>query len=107
MSDRYRRLLGGETNPYESVEELRTLSEQELIKKHDSWMAHVNKLPAMDKTALTNRARIYTDELQRREMVRQGDRMEALTRSMYVLSAVGVLVAIVGVILTAMTYFSG
>jgi hypothetical protein len=53
------------------------------------------------------RAQVYADELTRREYARQGEKMEALTRSMNRLTWVGVSVAIVGVILAAMTFFSG
>jgi hypothetical protein len=42
-------------------------------------------------------ARVYADELARREEERQGERMEALTRSMNRLTWVGVTVAVVGV----------
>ena len=43
----------------------------------------------------------------RRETERQGKRMEALTRSMHILTWVGVGVAVVGAVLTAITLLSG
>lgn len=53
------------------VGDLRRMTEEELIRSHDTEMqnraAHYN---------------IYLDELRRRESERQGKRMEALTRSM-------------------------
>ncbi len=52
------------------VEDLRSMTEEELIRSHDTEMqnraAHYN---------------IYLDELRRRESERQGQRMEELTRS--------------------------
>jgi hypothetical protein len=75
-----RRRMPGKGSHYESVGELRSLSELQLVSKYEAWMAHVNKLPASDKTALTNRAQTYTNELLPRQNIRQGERMEALTR---------------------------
>ena len=52
-------------------------------------------------------AETYMSELLRRETERQGKRMEALTRSMYILAAVGVFVAVVGLVLSLLTLLSG
>jgi CHASE3 domain sensor protein len=112
VMDRRRRL--GKGTPYERVGELRNLSEQELIAKHDSWIDHANNLLASDKTAITNRAQTYMNELHRRESIRQGERMEALTRSLNHLTkwivALTVLIAIatlIGVFLAALTLTLG
>ena len=108
MTDRYGRLRRqGEAEPYESVEQLRSLTEQQLVEKYDSWMAHINKLPLGDKRALTSRAQTYMDELHRREMVRQGDRMEKLTRSLNRLTWFIAGATVVGVILTALALIFG
>jgi hypothetical protein len=103
--DRWRRLA--KDTHYERVGELRDLSEQELIEKYDAWMVHVNKLPPSDKTALTNRAQTYMNELHRRETLRQGERMEALTRSLNRLTWFIAGATVVGVILTALALIFG
>ncbi len=61
--------------PGVKVEDLRNKSEEELMRLHDETMqnraAHYN---------------IFLDELARREAVRQGERMEKLTRSIDLLT---------------------
>jgi hypothetical protein len=102
--ERWSRLLQGER-----ISELRALPEAQVIEKHDALVEEANrsKKPApAAKLQWLERARIYADELTRRENARQGERMEALTRSMNGLSVVVVSVAIVGVFLAALTFFS-
>jgi len=50
---------------------------------------------------------VYLDELRRRETVRQGDRMEALTRSLNRLTWVITIATLIGVFLTALTLTLG
>jgi hypothetical protein len=75
----------------ETIAELRSLSD-EIIRRHDARAAN---------TAVGTQH--YLDELARRDAERQGKRMEALTRSMYVLSVDVTIATIVGVVLTAMS----
>jgi hypothetical protein len=61
--------------------ELRGLSEEELIERHDDIASEAGRAlgrPSMD---LVVHAQIYADELKRREAMRQGERMEELTKS--------------------------
>jgi hypothetical protein len=71
------------------IEDLRKMSEAELFNKHDEAMKtraeHYN---------------IYLDELARREAMRQGERMEALTASINRLTWFIAGATLVGVILT-------
>jgi hypothetical protein len=53
-----------------------------------------------------DRAQVYTDEPARRENVRQGQRMERLTRSIYRLTWVITGATIIGVVLTAISLLS-
>ena len=79
-----------------NVEYLRSASEEELMRLHNE--------------AMHNRAAhyyVFLDELARREAERQGERMEALTRSMNRFAGVGVAVPIVGVVLSLLTLLSG
>ena len=79
-----------------NVEYLRSTSEEELMRLHNEVMknrsAHYN---------------VYLDELRRRETVRQGDRMEALTRSLNRLTWVITIATLIGVFLTALTLTLG
>lgn len=78
------------------VEDLRSASEEELIRRHDSEMqnraAHYN---------------LYLDELKRREAMRQGERMEKLTRSINTLTIVITIATVLGVGLTMWSLLSG
>lgn len=77
------------------VEDLRSMSEGELIRRHNDEMqnraAHYN---------------IYLDEMRRRETLRQGERMERLTRSINRLTWVITGATIIGVVLTAISLLS-
>jgi hypothetical protein len=79
-----------------NVEYLRSTSEEELMRLHNEEMknraAHYN---------------VYLDELTRRETVRQGERMEALTRSLNRLTWVITIATLIGVFLTALTLTLG
>ena len=79
-----------------NVEQLRSMSEEELISAHDSDM--------QDRAAHYN---IYLDELARRETLRQGERMEKLTRSINALTIVITIATLLGVGLTAWSLLSG
>lgn len=100
----------------DNITELRDLSEQEIIRRHDALVDHANSITTMmgAKTPFLNHAQTYTNELLRRENVRQGERMETLTRSLNHLTrwivALTVLIAIatiIGVALTAWTLLLG
>jgi hypothetical protein len=69
----------------ETIEELRNLPEDEIMRRHDSRARHILELPAEVDTQR------YLDELARREAVEQSRRMEALTRSItrLILAVVG------------------
>jgi hypothetical protein len=106
--ERRRRLMRG--GP---IRELRSLPEAELSEKYDALMELSADPSVTNRDAQMRyvaRAQVYTDELVRRETVRQGERMEALTRSLNKLTwwivALTVLIAIatiIGVALTALT----
>jgi hypothetical protein len=72
------------------IEDLRSMSEDELIKHHDAM--------AQNRASHYN---IFLDELARREAMRQGKRMEALTTSINWLTWVITVATIVGVLLAA------
>ena len=96
--ERWSRLLQGER-----VSELHALPEGQLIEKHDALVeeaAATKKPNPSAKLQWLERARVYTDELARREAVRQGERMEALTRSMNRLTKIVTIATIAGVIAT-------
>ena len=113
QEERYERqldLLRGER-----ISELRSISPEELVDKHDANVAEAkrsNKLGV--RSQWLGRAQLYADELARREAQRQGERMEDLTESLndltqriVRLTQVAVGVAIVGVILALLTVISG
>jgi hypothetical protein len=86
-----------------NVEHLRSTSEEELMRLHNEEMKH--------RSAHYN---VYLDELTRRETIRQGERMEALTTSLNRLTRwiVGLTViiaiaTIAGVLLTVWTLTHG
>jgi len=70
------------------IEDLRNMSEAELIRGHDAMMK--------DRAPHYN---IFLDELARREAMRQGERMEALTKSINWLTWVITVATIFGVLL--------
>lgn len=79
-----------------NIEDLRNVSEEELIRGHDSDMH--NRAPHYN---------VYLDELARRETLRQGERMEKLTRSINALTIVITIATLVGVALTAWSLLAG
>jgi len=92
--ERKGRLMQGE-----SLSELRDeLTEEELHAKYNALMEEtarpINRDAQMRYVA---RAQLYLDELARREAVRQGERMEALTRSINRLTFVIAIVTFIGV----------
>jgi hypothetical protein len=69
------------------IEELRDLTEAELIRRYDEVVDHANRITRMGaKTPFLSYAETYMNELLRRETVRQGERMEALTSSLNLLT---------------------
>jgi hypothetical protein len=79
-----------------NVEDLRRMTEDELIRRHNSEMQ--NRAPHYN---------IFLDEMRRREMVEQGERMETLTRSINRLTWVITGATLIGVGLTAWTLLAG
>jgi len=57
--------------PVVKVEHLRNMPEDELMQQHDELMERRSE-----------HYNVFLDELARREAIRQGERMEALTRSL-------------------------
>jgi hypothetical protein len=108
-------LVDSVLNSAESIDDLRKLTEEQVKARHAECVRLARMTGARDdKAHVLNYARSYTDELARREMVRQGERMEALTRSLNRLTwwivALTVLIAIatiIGVALTAWALLSG
>jgi len=99
------------------INELYSLTEEKLTEKHDELVEAAANTAAHDvaqKMRLLEQARVYANELFRRESIRQEERMETLTRSLNHLTkwivALTVLVSIatiIGVILTALTLILG
>ncbi len=86
-----------------NIEQLRDASEEELIRRHNGLMQ-----------GRSEHYNVFLDELARRETVRQGERMEALTRSLsrltwwiVVLTVLIAIATIIGVALAAWTLLSG
>ena len=100
--ERRLRLLEGER-----VGELRALTKDQVIEKHD---AHIDEARRSNKHGVRlvwlRRAQVYADELSRRENVRQGETMEKLTRSLNRLTWVITAATIIGVVLTALSLLS-
>jgi hypothetical protein len=80
----------------ESIEELRNLPDEEVIRRHDRIAGN---------TVVGTQH--YLDELSRRDAVRQGERMERLTLSINRLTWVVMGATIVGVILTLISLLAG
>jgi hypothetical protein len=103
--ERRGRLMRGE-----SIRELRSLPEAELSKNYDALM-EVSADPSVTnrdaQMRYVARAQVYADELVRRETIRQGKRMEALTTSLNRLTWVITVATIIGVLLTAWAVLSG
>lgn len=72
-----------------TVEKLRGMSDEELIERHNE----------LSKTTAQG-GNVFLNELARRDQVRQGERMEALTKSINILTVVIMVATIVGVILS-------
>jgi hypothetical protein len=69
------------------VQELRSVSDDELMERHDTLMERRSE-----------HYNIFLDELARREAERQGERIEALTRSMNRLSWIATAATVVGAV---------
>jgi hypothetical protein len=72
-------------------------------------VVHANSITTMmgAKTPFLNHAQTYTNELLRRENVRQGERMEVLTSSLNLLTWAIAIATVIGVALTVWTLLSG
>jgi len=98
----------------ERLRELREeLTQEQLIEKYDALVEEAARATggphqAKEKAIqLLERAQVYADELARREAVRQGERMEALTRSINRLTVFIAIATFVGVGLAVWTLLSG
>jgi hypothetical protein len=80
----------------ETIEELRSLSTEEIIRRHDELTVH---------TVVGTQH--YLDELARRDAEAQGRRMEALTQSITYLTWAITIATFIGVALTAWSVLSG
>jgi hypothetical protein len=103
--ERRRRLMRGEP-----IRELRSLPEAELSEQYDALMELSADPRVTNRDAQMRyvaRAQVYADELVRRETIRQGKRMEALTMSLNRLTWVITVATIIGVLLTAWAVLSG
>jgi hypothetical protein len=80
----------------ETIAELRSLPDEEIIRRHDAQAIH---------TVVGTQH--YLDELARRDAERQGKRMEALTRSINRLTVLIAIATVVGVVLTGWAVLSG
>ena len=85
----------------ETIEELRSLHTEEIIRRHDYLAGHILELPAEVDTQR------YLDELARRDAEEQGRRMEALTRWITYLTWAITIATFISVALTAWTVLSG
>jgi hypothetical protein len=101
----------------DSIEELHALPNEQLVARHDVLAGEARRYLGIDRTEsmrFLELSRDFAGEITRRETARQGERMEALTRSLNSLTVwiVGltVLIAIatvIGVALTAWALLSG
>jgi hypothetical protein len=80
----------------ETIEELRSLSTEEIIRRHDALSGNTSV-----------GTRHYLNELARRDAEEQGRRMVALTRSINRLTWAIAIATFIGVALTAWTVLSG
>jgi hypothetical protein len=78
------------------VEHLRSASEEELMRLHNEEMKH-----------RASHYNVYLDELTRRETIRQGKRMEALTTSLNRLTWAIAIATFIGVAIAAATFLAG
>jgi hypothetical protein len=94
----------------ERWDEVRRLPADELAVRHDACLilaTNANVLGTDVQTMFMEQARVYEAERARREEVRQGVRMEALTRSLNRLTWFIAGATVVGVVLTAIALISG
>lgn len=82
----------------ETIEQLRSLPDEEIIRRHDE-QTHIART--------SYGTQHYLNELARRDAVRQGERMERLTISINRLTWVVTGATIVGVVLAVFSFFSG
>ena len=80
----------------ETIDELRNLPKEEVVRRHDATAEH---------TVVGTQH--YLDELARRDAVSQGERMERLTASINRLTWIITGATIIGVVLTIVSLLSG
>jgi hypothetical protein len=91
----------------ELVDELHSLSKEELIRRHDLCIKLTRDNPWSMKARqpYLNQAQTYLAEITRRENVEQGERMQSLTASIKWLTWVITGATVIGVLLTAYAMF--
>jgi len=101
--------LAFDLDHHETVEELRALPDAEIERRHDAIMQSLSdpSIGDQERQIRIGRAHAYRAVLWHRQSTRQGQRMEALTRSMNRLTWVVVLATTVGVVMTVWTVLSG
>ncbi len=78
------------------IEELRGMTDEELIRRHNEIEGDVDVIPKG----------MYLNELNRRDVMRQGERMEKLTKSINVLTLVVTFATLIGVCITGITAYN-
>jgi len=108
-SGRESKLRSFDLTHHETVEELRTLPDAELERRHDAIVQGLSdsSMEAQGRQLHIERAHAYRAILAQRQSARQAERMEVLTRSMNRLTWVVVLATIVGVGMTVWVLLSG
>ena len=94
---------------HETLEELRSLPDAEIERRHDVTMQSLSdrSIGEVERQIRIGRAHAYRAILEYRQGTRQGQRMEALTKSMDRLTWVVVLATMVSVVMTAWVLLSG
>jgi len=102
-SEREREPGSFDLDHHETFAELRALPDKEIERRHDVIMRSVGgaSVGDVERQIRIGRAHAYRAILEHRQITRQGQRMEALTRSMDRLSWIVVLATIVGGGMTA------
>jgi hypothetical protein len=108
-SDRENKVRSFDLTHHETMEELRALPDAEIERRHDAVMQSLSddSIGDLERQIRIGRAHAYRAILEHRQSTRQGQRMEALTRSMNRLTWVVVLATILGVGMTVWVILSG
>jgi len=94
----------------ESAEELHTLAPEEVAARHDVLAEEARRIFSLNREEsmlYLGLAHLYLDELRRRETQRQAERMEALTKSINLLTLVITVATLVGVGVAVWAEFFG